>query len=172
MHVEAYQYVGEMLAEVPIRSAGAFVVEIGSYNVNGSVRPLFADCAQYVGIDVRPGRDVDLVWDGIAPLELPAGTVDIVVSAETLEHAADPQGLISHAATLLRPGGWLILTAASHRRAPHSCDGYDVIPPGEHYQGITPSELSAWLAGWDHVEVQHHPRRGDVYAIARKPIGI
>ena len=40
-------------------SAG-MVLDIGSLNVNGSVRHLFTDAEKYIGIDFREGKDVDV----------------------------------------------------------------------------------------------------------------
>lgn len=31
------------------------VLEIGSYDVNGSVREIFGGCSEYVGVDLREG---------------------------------------------------------------------------------------------------------------------
>lgn len=163
MHDEAYQFVASQMAGRPIE--GLAVLEFGSYNVNGSVRRIFRNPARYVGVDVRPGRDVDVVsraadYDG-------QGAFDVVVSAETLEHDPDPQATLESAMRALKPGGLLILTMASPLRAPHGCDGGNV-GPGEHYAGIGAVQLSQWLADWDGVEIAHIPSRGDLYATARK----
>lgn len=163
MHREAYQFVAESLAGVD--TSGWAVLEFGSYNVNGSVRPLFRYAARYVGVDLRAGRDVDVVsaakdYDG-------AGAFDAVVCCEALEHDPDPVATLASAARALKPGGRLILTMASPLRTPHGCDGGDVMP-GEHYAGIAVADLSGWLAAWDDVQLMHVPARGDLYATARK----
>lgn len=163
MHPEAYQFVADQVADMDM--AGRSVLEIGSYNVNGSVRPLFAGCVRYVGIDLRPGRGVDVVcaaadYDGM-------GAFDLVVSCETLEHDPDPALTLASAWRALAPGGQLILTAASPLRTPHGCDG-GLVGPDEHYAGIGAVQLSGWLEGWSDVQIMHTPSRGDLYATARK----
>lgn len=40
------------------------VVDIGSLNVNGTVKDLFPDAEEYIGIDFRDGPDVDVVLNG------------------------------------------------------------------------------------------------------------
>jgi hypothetical protein len=45
---------------------GARVLEMGSYNVNGSVRDMFALAGRYVGVDLVEGPGVDLVGFGHA----------------------------------------------------------------------------------------------------------
>ena len=41
--------------------------------------------------------------------------------------------------------------------------------PGEPYRNIEPAELGDWLDGLDHVTVEPHPDRGDLYATAVAP---
>ena len=40
------------------------VLEVGSVNINGTVRDLFDRPNNYIGLDVAPGRDVDVVCSG------------------------------------------------------------------------------------------------------------
>ena len=53
------------------------VLELGSRNINGSVRYLFA-AAEYVGVDPVEGADVDIVGDG-ATIEVGHDSFDVVV---------------------------------------------------------------------------------------------
>ena len=39
------------------------VLEVGSLNINGSVRQFFTNC-DYIGLDVGEGKDVDIVCQG------------------------------------------------------------------------------------------------------------
>ena len=39
---------------------GTRVLEVGSLDINGSVRPIFTDC-EYVGLDLGPGPGVDVI---------------------------------------------------------------------------------------------------------------
>ena len=63
------------------------VLEIGSLNINGSVRQFFNNC-EYLGVDIGEGKDVDMVCKGH---ELPFfdPTFDTVISCECLEHDID-----------------------------------------------------------------------------------
>lgn len=161
MHAKALDFVRRT-----VQARGPFdsVLEIGSYNVNGGVRSLFPG-VPYWGIDSRPGPGVDEVADGSA--WVPRRAHGCVVCTEVLEHAPDPAAVIRTAFAALRPGGVLILTAASEHRAPHGCNGDSVVPPGEHYAGIPAHRLRAWLdgAGFGEFDVDHsYPP--DVYAVA------
>ena len=88
------------------------VLEVGSYNVNGSVRHLFPDTV-YTGVDVREGPGVDKVVDGES-LPFLAGCFDTVISTEMLEHDPKPWRTVSEMARVLRADGTLILTARGY----------------------------------------------------------
>lgn len=69
---------------------GLKVLEVGSYDVNGSVRPFVEACkpSQYLGTDFLPGPRVDRVIDAEKLVEeLGANSYDVVISTEMLEHA-------------------------------------------------------------------------------------
>ncbi len=164
MHTDAYRFVARIVKSHP--PAGLRVLEIGSLNVNGSVRALFDGCARYTGIDRHPGREVDIVVD--ARKYNGRAAFDMVVTTETLEHDPEPETIIACAKRALKPGGMLVITAASTGRAPHNCDGlpWDGIEP---YENIAPARLVRLLSGWQDVQVEYNPAGCDVYAVAVKP---
>lgn len=144
------------------------VYEIGSRNINGSVRGLFA--GQYIGVDVVPGLGVDLVADAAAyvpPLTLAPSTV---VCCEVLEHTSDAAAIVYQAATVLQPGGLLIITAAGEGRAPHSATDGGPIRPGEFYRNLAIGELQRWAeaAGIETLKMVQSEQPADVYYVGRK----
>jgi SAM-dependent methyltransferase len=88
------------------------VLEVGSYDMNGSPRKLFYDCLEYLGIDRRPGPGVDIVMD-CHDLKFHSGTFDVVIDAERLEHDTDFFQSYREIYRVLRPGGHVIVTARS-----------------------------------------------------------
>ena len=66
---------------------GKRVLEVGSLDINGSVRPLFENC-NYTGIDLGEGRGVDVVAHVTDYHRLDDNEFDVVISTETLEHDA------------------------------------------------------------------------------------
>lgn len=135
MHAQAYEFVA---AHAPRLGARA-VLEIGSHDVNGSVRPLFPAAHRYHGIDLAPGPGVDEVADAATWREEAA--FDVVVSTEVLEHAPRWVDVVANAWASLAPGGTLLLTCATDPRPPHSAvDGWDV-RPGEWYANVAPAAL-------------------------------
>ena len=171
MHQEAWRWVQRTalgLARPPFR-----VLELGSRDVNGSVRNIFRAHGtlfpRYVGLDIAPGPGVDVVADA-ATWTPPAGEEpDCVVTTEMLEHVADAEAVIANVGRILKPGGVLLLTCATDPRAPHSAIDGGALHPGEHYRNVPARELQTWLARWAvRTIVDIYDERGDLYAFAVK----
>ncbi len=171
MHAEVYTFVGKILG--PLDVSGKRVLGIGEYDVNGSVRPFFAASAEFVGIDSREGRGVDVVAE--AKDYTASKPFDIVVSTEALEHSADLHDIPECAARNLVPGGIFILTAAGPDRPPHDVDGtgrqsgsYTAIDK-KLLQSLLPDDL------WENVTIEygasHGLKHGDIYAVATRTKG-
>lgn len=111
----------------------ARVLEIGSYDVNGSVRGTFKDAREYIGVDLVPGPGVDVVGFG-HEVQLGNDTFDVVVSGECFEHdqywTRTFESMVRHA----RPGGLVIVTCASRGRVEHGTarSGATQSPGTEH----------------------------------------
>lgn len=94
---------------------GKTVCEVGSYNVNGSVRPGIEshEPESYLGVDISEGPGVDLVAnvEGL-PAMFPDG-FDLVVSTEMLEHVESWKVAIRALVTLVAPGGHLAVSTRS-----------------------------------------------------------
>lgn len=63
------------------------VLEIGSLNINGTVRDFFTKC-EYIGCDLGAGRDVDVICAG-KDLAFPDRHFDTSISCECFEHDKD-----------------------------------------------------------------------------------
>lgn len=111
MHDSVMQFLRTCLRHVPVR--GARILEVGSYDVNGSPRELFTAASEYIGIDMREGPGVDEVADvhDLPPLIFMGGAFDIVICCEMLEHDSAFWTSITEMRDVLKPGGYLILTA-------------------------------------------------------------
>lgn len=161
MHAAAYEFVRQQATGDAVR-----VIEIGSRNINGTVRGLWP-AAAYLGLDITAGPAVDVVAD--AATWLPEGLCDVVVCCEVLEHAAEWREILRNAARWLAPHGHMIVTCAAPNRAPHSAVDGGRVRPGEHYAGISAEGLRDELAGlFAAVSVQHVGE--DVQAVSRNPL--
>lgn len=158
MHAEAREFVAQAVAGHTF----ARVLEFGSRNINGGVRDLF-DCTEYVGLDIAPGPDVDVVGDAA---DWERSGFDAVVCCEVLEHTPDGKAIIAAARRAL-VDGLLIVTCATDPREPHSATDGGTLRPGEYYANVSPTDLAGWLgaAGFVTAEITTRPW-GDLYCTA------
>lgn len=109
------------------------ILDIGSQDINGSYRPLFSEPAwRYVGVDMAPGNNVDLVlknpyyWR-----EIKAGSADVVVSGQTFEHTEFFWETTAQIARALKPGGiCCILAPSAGPEHQYPVDCWRVYPDG------------------------------------------
>jgi SAM-dependent methyltransferase len=96
---------------------GGRVLEIGSYDVNGTIRSLFGGAADYVGVDLTEGPGVDVLSLGHEyTSELP---FDAAISGECFEHDPHWADSLANMIALTRPGGLVAFTCASRGRPEH-----------------------------------------------------
>lgn len=113
MHPSVLEFVEQTLTAE--RVAGRRVLEVGSYDVNGSVRPYLESLepAEYLGVDAGPGPSVDRVVDCEQLCSEVGSDWDIVISTEMLEHVNDWQTCMAQLADAVKPNGHLIVTTRS-----------------------------------------------------------
>ena len=95
---------------------GSDVLEVGACDVNGSLRPYVAALRpmSYVGVDLAPGRGVDVVMhaeDLTKRFGLDA--FDLVIATEMVEHVRDWRTIVRNMKAVLRSGGHLLVTTRS-----------------------------------------------------------
>lgn len=152
---------------VPVYTDGKLVIELGSRNVNGTVRDLFTG-ANYLGIDILAGDGVDVIADAATFATM--HQADVVVSTEMLEHtglalAAD---IMANMADLVKPGGALIITCAGPNRQPHSAIDGTTLREGERYGNIHPQMMVEWLTGWERADIVLARAGMDLYVAATR----
>lgn len=145
-HPEQLAFVDSIKDQFPDHFRFCRVLEIGSRNVNGSVRQFFDSCL-YTGIDCEDGRDVDVVTiaHNYRP-ELPQTVFDTVISCESFEH--DPFLKKTVAVIIgkyLRKGGLFVGTWASPNQLEHgtsrSTPNEIYGPDPEYYAGVSPEKF-------------------------------
>ena len=169
MHREAFSYVE--LAVHQFDTPPLSVIELGSRNINGSIRALFPRALRegtYVGVDIAPGDDVDIVADA-AEYE-PLCLVDCVICCEVLEHAANAPSIVRNALRMLKDDGVFIMTCAGDGRKPHSAVDGQGVREGEFYRNVGQQQFLEWCeaAGATSARVTVDAKRGDLYAMVTK----
>lgn len=115
---------------------GGRILEIGSYDVNGSVRGLFAAAAEYVGVDLEMGPSVDLVSYG-HEVRYPDAYFDASLSGECFEHDPHWRDTFLNMCRMTRPGGLVAFTCASDGRPEHGTTRTDATDsPGTQAEGL------------------------------------
>lgn len=101
------------------------VLDVGSSSLNGTYRHLFATADwTYVGLDLTPGPNVDVVTGDPYAWPLDAQSFDLVVSGQTLEHAEFFWLTVLEMRRVLRPGGMAFIIVPSRgpqHRHPVDC---------------------------------------------------
>ena len=150
--------------------AGKTVIEVGSCDVNGSVRPVIEahGPASYVGVDGAPGPRVDRVLDCTQLIDTYGeASFDVVVTTEMLEHVRDWKACIANLAGIVTEGGLLVITTRS--------PGFPYHGFPEDYWRYTPTVMRAILTaiGFEVIDCYPDPDTTfpGVIAKARKPAG-
>ena len=143
--------------------AGKGVLEVGSLDVNGSVRPLFAGAGCYTGIDFRVGPGVDALMNA-HNLGFGDESFDVVISTEMLEHDDEFWLSMVEMGRVLKRQGLLIITARGNGFMPHDypADFWRFMPVSFH------KLLS--LAGCEALEIAEdwHPGHPGVFGFGKK----
>ncbi len=116
MHTEVHNHVVRTKHLFPDFFTGKKVLEVGSLDINGSIRAAFKNC-EYIGIDLGEGKGVDVICpiaEYIHPEEF-----DVVVSTECGEHSRTWHQDLIQMYENLKPNGLLIYTAAGPKRQEH-----------------------------------------------------
>jgi SAM-dependent methyltransferase len=108
------------------------ILDIGSYDVNGTYRDIFDKPAwRYIGVDVAAGPNVDLVLKSPYRYPLRDGYADVVICGQTIEHVEFFWLSWREMVRIVRPGGLIFLIAPS--RGPehlHPVDCWRFLPGG------------------------------------------
>ena len=117
-HPDQLEFVGFVSRFMPRYFAHSRVLEIGSLDINGSVRMFFLEPARYVGIDVAEGPGVDRVCLG-HEFRGDEGSWDAVLSCESFEHNPLYRETFTNMIRLARPGALVLFTCAAVGRPEH-----------------------------------------------------
>lgn len=158
-HREQLEMITTISRALPRHFSRCKVLEVGSLDLNGSIRPNFLEC-EYLGIDVGEGRGVDLVCQG-QDYAGPSDHFDTVISCEAMEHNPFWKETLLNMIRVCRPGGLIVMTCATVGREEHGTarttpeDSPLTVASGwDYYRNLSERdissavELSSHLAKW------------------------
>ncbi|MDD5226810.1 MAG: class I SAM-dependent methyltransferase [Candidatus Omnitrophica bacterium] len=135
MHDSSFQEMKFFVERYLDRSRELSVLDIGSKDVNGSYRRLFdSPNWKYTGLDLEPGKNVDIVANGPYSYPVADRSFDVVISGSTLEHVLDMHAFIREAARVLTKDGLMCIIApwtwGQHK---HPVDCWRILPDGMRF---------------------------------------
>jgi SAM-dependent methyltransferase len=152
------------------------ILDVGSYDVNGSYKPLFSDPKYvYTGMDMESGPNVDLVltnpydWS-----EIETDSYDIVISGQAFEHIEFFWKTMEEMTRVLRQEGLLCIIAPNgfkEHRYPVDCYRFftDGMVALARYVSIEPIHAHTNCAPGENLTEWYSEEDADSMLIARKP---
>ncbi|MGD0456994.1 MAG: methyltransferase domain-containing protein [Terriglobia bacterium] len=131
-HAEQRRFIELVSQHLFKRARPMRILEVGSCDVNGTIRHIFRDSTSYIGADLVEGPGVDIVKAG-QDIDLASDSVDLALSCECFEHNPYWLKTFQNMTRMTRPGGLIVFTCASRGRVEH---GTDRSEPG-HSPGTT-----------------------------------
>lgn len=100
------------------------IIEIGSLIINGSLREIFRNAKEYVGVDLANGPGVDVISKG-HEISFNDDYFDIALSAECFEHDKYWDLTFQKMIDVTKSGGWIIFSCATDGRPEHGTSKTD-----------------------------------------------
>ena len=141
-HRQQFDFVKGVAHLHPNNFHNAKVLEVGSLDINGSVRQFFTDC-DYIGIDLGEGKGVDVVCQG-QEYDAPTDTFDTIISCECFEHNPDWVLTFVNMYRMTKPGGLIVMSCATTGRGEHGTkrtSPQDAPFCGDYYMNLTEQDF-------------------------------
>lgn len=141
------------------------VLEIGSYNVNGSLRAFVTAFhpLSYLGIDAQEGPGVDRIEDIEKPglCERIGGPFDLVLCTEVLEHVHAWRTAVDNLKDCITDTGYTLITTRSKGFSYHAF-------PDDFWR-YEVDDMKAIFSGFEIQVLKSDPQVPGVFLFARKP---
>jgi len=172
VHSSSLEHVERLVQKYLANKPTIKIIDIGSYDVNGSYKPFFSRPNwQYVGVDLVAGPNVDIALTSPYRLPFDSYSVDVIVSGQAFEHIEFFWLTWLEMVRVLKPGGLIFLLAPSRgyeHRHPQDCwrfypDGYKALAD---YGGLSLLEVTT---DWEpHADADSAPW-GDTVGVFLQP---
>lgn len=114
MHENSLIRIREFADSLP-KDSELVIYDIGSLDVNGSYKPIFTNEKwKYFGLDVAPGKNVDIIIKNPYDWGIPDESCNVLVSGQTLEHVEYPWVFMQSVHKVLKYGGLCCIIAPAY----------------------------------------------------------
>ena len=142
-HPQQREFLEKVKGMYPDFFLNTAVLEIGSLNINGTVRDFFDDPFEYVGVDLAEGPDVDVVCKGH---EIPfyPETFNVAISCECFEHDKHWKETFQKMYDTVVKGGLIIFSCATTGRPEHGTQfsgPWDSPFTNDYYRNLTADDF-------------------------------
>jgi len=163
MHLSVLQFTQRVISKEDIEDK--YVLEVGSRNINGSVRPYIMSLKPktYIGIDMMDGIDVDIAMNADRVLEVfGEKSVDVLISTEMMEHVLNWREIVLIMKKAVKPEGILLVTTRSKGFPKHDypCD----------YWRYEIEDFKKIFEDFEIINLEKDPQTYGVFLKAQKPI--
>jgi len=159
MHESVMEYAASKLTAEMV--TGKSVLEVGSYDVNGSVKPHIMSLmpTDFTGMDIRHGPNVDIVCN-ITNYDSKR-KYDLVVCCEAFEHIVDWRGAVSVIKQITVTNGIILITTRSNGYPRHEY-------PGDFWR-YSQDDMRCLFSDCEILDLTDDPQVPGVFVMVKKP---
>lgn len=185
MHASAHKHMGMCISRYMRRDRHYRVLDLGSrVVVEGHLnhRELLEGYdVDYVGMDINPGPNVDVVMDKPYRFPLKAHSVDVVMTNQVFEHIPFPWATIMEIVRVLKPGGLAFVVTPSRGHVHGAWDCWRYYPDSmralaawsrmdlvEKYTDTPPKRANSNRIDYAAIDTENR-YWGDAVGVFRKP---
>jgi SAM-dependent methyltransferase len=142
-HIQQMNFVGSVKQLYSKYFFHTKIAEVGSLNINGSVRDFFIFPKQYVGCDLGPGPGVDMVCPG-HELPFDDNHFDVAISCECFEHDQHWAKTFAKMIALVHDDGLVVFSCATTGRPEHGTHGHGANEApftNDYYRNLTEQDF-------------------------------
>jgi ubiquinone/menaquinone biosynthesis C-methylase UbiE len=123
MHDSAYKCAEDFYNKYCKHKNGFKVIDFGSKDFNGSLKPIFNNTCYYTGIDMEEGKNVDVVCNNHS-VPFDNESFNVVLSSSCFEHDGMFWQTFLEMCRLTKKGGYIYIQAPAngpYHAYPHDC---------------------------------------------------
>ena len=113
MHKSAYE-IGAKFLDRYIAPEMNSILEIGAFDVNGSLKDFKHEDCEWIGVDLEPGKGVDIVIERASKLPFVDNSFDLVVATSVFEHDPTFWLTFNEMLRVVKPDGFIFICAPSN----------------------------------------------------------